>query len=143
LTFNDARGSGLRHFPADTHLLDWLEAHGIAYDVVTDEDVDAEGAALLAPYTVVLTGSHPEYHTPRTREAHAGYLSGGGRVVQLGGNGFYWRVAPSPPLPRVLQIPPPAGGLPAGGAQGGGCVPPPGGACGGRWAGARPTPRKP
>ncbi len=26
LTFNDARGSGLRHYPADTHLLAWLEA---------------------------------------------------------------------------------------------------------------------
>jgi N,N-dimethylformamidase len=38
LTFNDARGSGLRHYPADTHLLAWLEAKGIAFDVVTDED---------------------------------------------------------------------------------------------------------
>ena len=34
---------GLRHFPADTHLLDWLEASGIGFDVVTDEDLDAEG----------------------------------------------------------------------------------------------------
>ena len=25
LTFNDPRGSGLRHYPADTHLLAWLE----------------------------------------------------------------------------------------------------------------------
>jgi N,N-dimethylformamidase len=61
-----------------THLLDWLEGQGIAFDVVTDEDVDAEGAALLAPYRVVLTGSHPEYHTVRTHDAHAGYLEGGG-----------------------------------------------------------------
>jgi hypothetical protein len=49
LTFLDARGSGLRHYSADTHLLDWLEGQGIAFDVVTDEDVDAEGAALLPP----------------------------------------------------------------------------------------------
>ena len=27
LTFNDASGSGLRHFSADSHLTDWLEAH--------------------------------------------------------------------------------------------------------------------
>ena len=72
LTFFDARGSGLRHYSADTHLLDWLEAQGIRYDVVTDEDVEAEGAALLAPYATVLTGSHPEYHTARTLDAHAG-----------------------------------------------------------------------
>ncbi len=38
------RGSGLRHYPADTHLLAWLEAKGIAFDVVTDEDLDDEGA---------------------------------------------------------------------------------------------------
>ena len=50
LTFVDARGSGLRHYAADTHLLAWLEVQGIAFDVVTDEDVDAEGADLLAPY---------------------------------------------------------------------------------------------
>jgi len=49
LTFLDVRGSGLRHYSADTHLLDWLEVHGIPYDVVTDEDVDAyvEGFARL------------------------------------------------------------------------------------------------
>ena len=33
LTFDDARGSGLRHFPADSHLTDWLEEKGIAFDV--------------------------------------------------------------------------------------------------------------
>jgi len=104
LTFLDARGSGLRHYSADTHLLDWLEGQGIAFDVVTDEDVDAEGAALLAPYRVVLTGSHPEYHTVRTHDAHAGYLEGGGRLVYLGGNGFYWRIATSPVLPGVIEV---------------------------------------
>jgi len=28
LTFPDARGSGLRHLPADSHLTDWLEEKG-------------------------------------------------------------------------------------------------------------------
>jgi N,N-dimethylformamidase len=111
LTFDDARGSGLRHYPADTHLLDWLEAHGIAFDVVTDEDVDAEGAALLAPYATVLTGSHPEYHTARTLDAHAGYLEGGGRLVYLGGNGFYWRIATSAAVPGVLEVRRAEGGI--------------------------------
>ena len=104
LTFLDARGSGLRHYSADTHLLDWLETQDVAFDVVTDEDVEAEGAALLAPYATVLTGSHPEYHTLRTRDAHADYLAGGGRLVYLGGNGFYWRIATSPGLPGVIEV---------------------------------------
>ena len=72
LTFLDARGSGLRHYPADTHLLDWLEAQGIAFDVVTDEDVDAEGAALLAPYAsrahrLASRVPHRAHATTRTR----------------------------------------------------------------------------
>jgi N,N-dimethylformamidase len=117
LTFNDARGSGLRHYSADTHLLDWLHAHGIRHDVVTDEDVDAEGAALLAPYATVLTGSHPEYHTARTLDAHAGYLDGGGRLVYLGGNGFYWRIATSARVPGVLEVRRAEGGIRAWDAQ--------------------------
>jgi N,N-dimethylformamidase len=111
LTFDDPRGSGLRHYPADTHLLDWLAVNGIRHDVVTDEDVDVEGAALLAPYAVVLTGSHPEYHTARTLDAHAGYLRGGGRLVYLGGNGFYWRIATSPAVPGVLEVRRAEGGI--------------------------------
>jgi N,N-dimethylformamidase len=117
LTFHDARGSGLRHYPADTHLLDWLQAQGIAHDVVTDEDVEAEGAALLAPYATVLTGSHPEYHTARTLDAHAGYLAGGGRLVYLGGNGFYWRIATSPRVPGVIEVRRAEGGIRAWDAQ--------------------------
>ena len=36
--------------------------HGAStYDVITDEDLHAEGLELLAPYRVLLTGSHPEY----------------------------------------------------------------------------------
>jgi N,N-dimethylformamidase len=111
LTFDDPRGSGLRHYSADTHLLDWLERHGVRFDVVTDEDVDAEGAALLAPYATVLTGSHPEYHTARTLDAHAGYLDGGGRLIYLGGNGFYWRIATSPTVPGVLEVRRAEGGI--------------------------------
>ena len=43
LTFNDPRGSGMRHYPADLHLLAWLEAKGFDFDIVTDEDLDDEG----------------------------------------------------------------------------------------------------
>ncbi|MFC7689207.1 N,N-dimethylformamidase beta subunit family domain-containing protein [Paeniroseomonas aquatica] len=99
LTFDDARGSGLRHFPADSHITDWLEAKGIAFDVITDEDLDAEGLPLLAGYKAVVTGAHPEYHSQVMLDALQNYVGGGGRLAYLGGNGFYWKVARRADLP--------------------------------------------
>ncbi len=105
LTFDDPHGSGLRHFPADTHLVDWLDAMGHGVDIVTDEDLDEEGVELVAPYKVVLTGSHPEYHTKATLDALREYAhERGGRLMYMGGNGFYWRVARHPDLPGALEI---------------------------------------
>ncbi len=111
LTFNDQRGSGLRHFSADSHLTDWLEASGYAFDVITDHDLHREGAALLAGYKVVLTGSHPEYHTPKTLDALGAYTAEGGRLCYLGGNGFYWRIAVSDTIPDVLEVRRTEGGI--------------------------------
>ncbi len=111
LTFNDPKGSGLRHYPADTHLLAWLEAKGFAFDVLTDEDLDEEGVELLRPYRTVLTGSHPEYHTPGTLDALEGYTGSGGRLVYLGGNGFYWRIARHPDMPGMIEIRRAEGGI--------------------------------
>lgn len=104
LTFNDSRGSGLRHYQADSHLLAWLEAKGIAFDIITDEDLDEEGAALLRPYRAVLTGSHPEYHTSGTLDALSEYTRHGGRLAYLGGNGFYWRIARVPSMPWAIEL---------------------------------------
>jgi len=117
LTFNDPRGSGLRHFPADTHLLGWLEAKGFGFDVATDEDLDDEGADLLRGYRVVVTGSHPEYHTAGTLDALQSYRDGGGRLVYLGGNGFYWRIARRKDLPGVIEVRRAEGGIRAWAAE--------------------------
>ena len=111
LTFNDRRGSGLRHFSADSHLTDWLEAMGHGFDVITDHDLHREGAALLVGYKVVLTGSHPEYHTPQTLDALGDYTAAGGRLCYLGGNGFYWRIAVSDDIPDVLEVRRAEGGI--------------------------------
>ena len=111
LYFNDDVGSGLRHLPADTHLTGWLDRMGIAFDVVTDHDLDREGEALLAPYKVVVTGSHPEYHTARTLDALQRYTETGGRLMYLGGNGFYWRVAVSDKIPGTLEVRRSEGGI--------------------------------
>jgi N,N-dimethylformamidase len=111
LSFNDAAGSGLRHLPADTHLTGWLDRMGIAYDVVTDHDLHDKGVEILSAYKVVLTGSHPEYHTERTLDALQTYTEAGGRLMYLGGNGFYWRVALSDKVPGAIEIRRTEGGI--------------------------------
>jgi N,N-dimethylformamidase len=117
LAYVDPRGSGVRHLPADLHLVDWLEAMGHRCDLVTDEDLHAEGLELLAPYRVVLTPTHPEYQSTRTWDALAAYLERGGRLMYLGGNGFYWRVAAHPALPGALEVRRAEGGIRAWAAE--------------------------
>ena len=56
-------GSGLWQYNADTHLFDWLDHQGVDYDVITDEDLHRDGYALFKDYRVVMTGTHPEYHS--------------------------------------------------------------------------------
>ncbi|MFO1080953.1 MAG: DUF6605 domain-containing protein [Reyranellaceae bacterium] len=111
LTFFDDAGSGLRHLPADTHLTGWLDRLGVAYDVVTDHDLHEKGVELLASYKVVLTGTHPEYHTERTLDALQAYTEQGGRLMYLGGNGFYWRVALSDAVPGAIEVRRTEGGI--------------------------------
>jgi N,N-dimethylformamidase len=113
------RGSGLRHFPADTHLIAWLEAKGYAYDIITDEELDREGIDILKPYRVVTTGSHPEYHTGAMLDALEAYRDGGGRLMYLGGNGFYWKVARHKEVPAAIEIRRGEGGIRAWAAEAG------------------------
>ena len=47
----------------DSHITGWLEGLGQPYDVITDEDLHAEGRTLLDGYRVLITGSHPEYYS--------------------------------------------------------------------------------
>lgn len=141
LTFNDARGSGLRHYPADTHILAWLEAKGIDFDVITDEDLHEEGLDLLKPYRVVMTGSHPEYHTLRTLDALRDYTRGTGRLMYLGGNGFYWRIAVTQTLPGMLELRRAEGGIRAWAAEPGEYYHQTDGAYGGLWRRNRRPPQ--
>ncbi|MBL6458002.1 N,N-dimethylformamidase [Belnapia sp. T6] len=104
-------GSGTYWITADSYVTDMLDQQGIEYEVVTDHDLHAEGAAALAPYSVVLTGQHPEYHSDRTLDGIAGYIAGGGRFVYLGGNGFYWKVVPHGEGPWALEVRRAEGGI--------------------------------
>ncbi|WP_374442296.1 N,N-dimethylformamidase beta subunit family domain-containing protein [Stella sp.] len=88
----------------DTHVLDWLEEKGFAYDVITDEDIHRHGTAVLAQYRCVITGSHPEYYSREMWDAFDAYQSAGGRHMYLGGNGFYWRIAWSPEMPSAIEV---------------------------------------
>jgi N,N-dimethylformamidase len=94
----------LWQFPADLHLVDWLNALGHQYDVVTDEDLDREGQDLLRPYRVVLTGSHPEYTSARMLDALEDYVEGGGRLMYLGANGFYWIISFHPDKSHLIEV---------------------------------------
>ncbi len=111
LTFHDPAGSGLRHLPADTHLTGWFDRLGIAFDIVTDHDIHEKGVDILKHYKVVVTGTHPEYHTERTLDALQTYTEIGGRLMYLGGNGFYWRVALSDAVPGAIEVRRTEGGI--------------------------------
>ncbi|WP_210190580.1 N,N-dimethylformamidase beta subunit family domain-containing protein [Ensifer sp. 1H6] len=111
LIYFDPNGSGMRHFPADSHLTDWLEEKGFAFDVITDEDLDRDGLPALSPYDVVLTGTHPEYHTQRTMEALIGYREAGGNLMYLGGNGFYWKIGRNDDMPHLIEVRRAEGGM--------------------------------
>lgn len=111
LIYFDPKGSGMRHFSADSHLTDWLEEKGFAFDVITDEDLDRDGLAALSPYDVVLTGTHPEYHTRRTVEALIAYREAGGNLMYLGGNGFYWKIGRHSDMPHLIEVRRAEGGM--------------------------------
>ena len=93
-----------KEFNADLHLVDWLEAKGYRFDVVTDEDLHLEGADLLAPYNVVITGSHPEYWSAQMLDSLETYLANGGRHMYLGGNGYYWVTTFDSQRPHVIEL---------------------------------------
>lgn len=91
-------------FPADMSIICWLEQMGYAYDVITDEDLDRDGLACLAPYNVVLNGTHSEYYSERMMDATEQYLANGGRVMYLGANGYYWVVAFRAEEPWCMEV---------------------------------------
>jgi len=88
----------------DCFLIDWLDRTGEAVDVITDEDLHLEGPELLRGYQVLITGHHPEYFSLRMLDAVDGFVRQGGRLMYMGGNGFYWRIAHHPTRPGILEV---------------------------------------
>jgi N,N-dimethylformamidase len=91
-------------FPADLSIIAWLEHMGYSYDVVTDEDLHREGEALLKPYRVVLSGTHPEYVSEPILDGIEDYIASGGRFIYLGGNGYYWNVGYHKDEPWCMEV---------------------------------------
>jgi len=77
-------------YPADLHMIYWLEKMGYEYDVITDEDVTYDGLARLENYNVVISGSHPEHNSGPQLDARHNYMQRGGRFMYMGADGWYW-----------------------------------------------------
>ncbi len=91
-------------FTPDSNIVGWLHHTGVDFDVVTDEQVHAEGGDALAGYRVLVTGSHPEYWSTDMLDALEAWQRDGGRLMYMGGNGFYWRVAFSDSWPGAMEV---------------------------------------
>jgi N,N-dimethylformamidase len=99
-----AQHSGPHGLAQDLILLDFLARRGLRADVITDHDLDAEGAAALAGTRTVITGAHPEYASERSLDALEAHVRGGGHLAYLGGNGLNGSVSIDPARPHVLEL---------------------------------------
>ena len=104
-------GSGTSRWVSDNYIDQFLSTIGMAHEVITDHDLHEEGVAALAPYRVVIAAQHPEYHSERMMQAFEDFLGQGGRLMYLGGNGFYWRAEPSESQPDTLEVRRAEGGI--------------------------------
>ena len=99
-----ARAWGAHTVAADLMLTGGLEALGLSHDVLADRQLHEGGSALLARYRCIVVGPHPEYTTAAMRDAFDAYLAQGGRIVYLGGNGFYWVTSLDPARPHLIEV---------------------------------------
>lgn len=88
----------------DSHFIDWLEEKGIAYDLITDVELDRQGARALDGYRTLATLSHPEYYSEAMMNGIMAWQNNGGRHLALGANGFYWRCAFHPQAPAAVEV---------------------------------------
>ena len=96
--------NGTWAFNADTHITAWLETRPESYDVLTDEDLHLEGFESIKDYRVIITGTHPEYWSTAMLDGLEEWLEKGGRLMYMGGNGFYWRIAYDPNDAGIIEV---------------------------------------
>jgi N,N-dimethylformamidase len=88
----------------DLRIIAWLDQTGEDYGVITEHDLHEFGFQALGGCRVLITGSHPEYQSSQTLDAIERFLKDGGRLINLGGNGFYWRVSTLPEVGHVMEL---------------------------------------
>ena len=92
------------HYGPCLYTVDWLEELEYGYDIITDHQLHHDGDDALAGYEVVITGAHPEYSTLEMNEALERFVASGGRLMYLGGNGFWWVTSIDPQRPHVCEV---------------------------------------
>ncbi len=93
-----------QYLGCDLFIAHWLEHLGKRFDVITDHDISRNGYAELGHYQVVITSSHPEYMDYTMMSAFGEYTRKGGRLMYLGGNGFYWVTSLLPDKPYAIEV---------------------------------------
>lgn len=95
---------GVWGLPADLCIAHWLEAIDCEFDALTDEDLDREGFDLIKDYKILITCSHPEYVTRNELNAIESFTANGGRLMYLGGNGFFATVSFDPEDRHIMEL---------------------------------------
>jgi N,N-dimethylformamidase len=91
-------------FCQDLMFIDWFDATGMDIDIITDDDVDREGIEAIRPYRALMTASHPEYMSRKFLDAVDLHLRESGRLMYLGGNGFYQMAEVPESMPHVVEV---------------------------------------
>jgi hypothetical protein len=73
--------------PAEWRLLGWLEREGFTYDLYAEPQLDS-GLLDLNAYRILILNCHPEYWTIQMYERVKSWVSRGGQLAYLGGNGL-------------------------------------------------------
>jgi N,N-dimethylformamidase len=74
------------------------------YEVITDHDLDSKGSIALESFSAVITSTHPEYYSTSMLDGIETYIHQGGKLLYLGGNGFYWVTETRPDEPHCIEI---------------------------------------
>lgn len=91
-------------FPADLSIVAWLDHMKYDVDFITDDDLHREGLAAIEPYNCIISGTHPEYVSERMLDAQEDFVERGGRLIYMGGNGYYWCIGYDADDPACMEV---------------------------------------
>jgi hypothetical protein len=88
---NPGAASSMHLAAGERFIIDWLEANGYSYSLLSDSDLHGDPAA-LQPYGTVIISTHSEYWSQQMYDALQSFHNAGGNILYLSGNGIYWKV---------------------------------------------------